>query len=271
VVREQLLEVDGRRIRWLESGAGWPVLLVHAFPLNADMWRPQLERVPDGWRLIAPDLRGFGRSRLPNGPGAPVTSLDDYAEDLEALLDHLKMDELVIGGLSMGGYVTFALFRRSPDRFSGMLLADTKAEADTADGRTARVAMRTLLSERGPDGVADQMLPKLLSDATRAADPTLVDNTRRLIVSNHRDAIDQAIVAMMARPDSGPDLEKVSVPALVVVGEHDVLTPPADAERLHARMSRSILTVIPEAGHLANVERPTEFTRALHDFLVAHV
>jgi pimeloyl-ACP methyl ester carboxylesterase len=187
------------------------------------------------------------------------------------LLDHLKMDELVIGGLSMGGYVTFALFRRSPDRFSGMLLADTKAEADTADGRTARVAMRTLLSERGPDGVADQMLPKLLSDATRAADPTLVDNTRRLIVSNHRDAIDQAIVAMMARPDSGPDLEKVSVPALVVVGEHDVLTPPADAERLHARMSRSILTVIPEAGHLANVERPTEFTRALHDFLVAHV
>ena len=117
------------------------MLLVHAFPLNADMWRPQLERVPDGWRLIAPDLRGFGRSRLPNGPGAPVTSLDDYAEDLEALLDHLKMDELVIGGLSMGGYVTLALFRRSPDRFSGMLLADTKAEADTADGRTARVAM----------------------------------------------------------------------------------------------------------------------------------
>lgn len=271
MVREQLFDVDGRRIRWLENGAGWPVLLIHAFPLNADMWRPQLERVPEGWRLIAPDLRGFGQSRLPAGPGTPVASLDDYAADLEALLDHLNIDELVIGGLSMGGYVTLALFRRSPDRFSGMLLADTKAEADTADGRAGRVAMRALLNDRGPAGVADQMLPKLLSEATRAADPGLVDRTRGLILSNQRDAIDQAIVAMMARPDSGPDLEKVNVPALVLVGEQDALTPLADAERLHARMSRSILTVIPEAGHLANVERPTEFTRALHDFLVAHM
>ena len=115
------------------------------------------------------------------------------------------------------------------------------------------------------------MLPKCLSDATRAADPSLVDNTRTLILSNQSDAIDQAIVAMMARPDSGPDAEKVSVPALVLVGEQDVLTPPADSERLHARMPRSILTVIGEAGHLANLERPTEFSRALHNFLVAHV
>ena len=123
--------MNGWRTRWLESGAGWPVLLIHAFPLNAEMWRPQLDQVPDGWRFIAPDLRGFGGSRP---SGAPVASLDDYAADLEVLLDHLKIDEAVMGGLSMGGYVTFALFRRAPDRFTGMLLADTRSQADTAGG-----------------------------------------------------------------------------------------------------------------------------------------
>src|SRR6188768_4188416 len=114
MVRDLRATINGRKVRYLEAGSGWPVLLIHAFPLNADMWRPQLERVPEGWRLIAPDLRGFGQSRLPAGPGTPVASLDDYAADLEVLLDHLNIDELVIGGLSMGGYVTLALFRRSP-------------------------------------------------------------------------------------------------------------------------------------------------------------
>ena len=271
MIREQFLDVDGWRTRWLESGAGWPVLLIHAFPLNADMWRPQLDRVPDGWRFIAPDLRGFGRSRPSGAAGAPIASLDDYAADLEVLLDHLKIDEAVMGGLSMGGYVTFALFRRAPDRFTGMLLADTRSQADTPEGRAARLSMRAVLAEGGPSAVADQMIPKLLSDETRSREAELVERTRRLILANASDAIDQAIVAMMERPDSTPDVASVNVPVLVVVGEQDALTPPADAERLHAALPRSILTVIPGAGHLSNLERPAEFSRGLHDFLVAHM
>ena len=256
MIREQFLDVDGWRTRWLESGAGWPVLLLHAFPLNAEMWRPQLERVPDGWRFIAPDLRGFGRSRPSGAAGAPIASLDDYAADLEVLLDHLKIDEAVIGGLSMGGYVTFALFRRAPDRFTGMLLADTRSQADTPEGRAARLSMRAVLAEarsacrRRPDAAEAAVR------GTRSREPELVERTRRLILANASDAIDQAIVAMMERPDSTPDLASVNVPALVVVGEQDAMTPPADAERLHAALPRSILTVIPGAGHLSNLERP---------------
>ena len=112
MIREQFLDVNGWRTRWLEAGAGWPVLLIHAFPLNADMWRPQLERVPDGWRFIAPDLRGFGRSRPSGAAGAPIALARRLRCGPGSLLDHLKIDEAVIGGLSMGGYVTFALFRR---------------------------------------------------------------------------------------------------------------------------------------------------------------
>ena len=183
----------------------------------------------------------------------------------------LKIDELVIGGLSMGGYVSLALFRQVPDRFTALILADTKASADTLDGRAARLSMRELLATRGPAAVADQMLPKLLSEGTRSSRPDLMEETRRLILANTPSAIDQAIVAMMGRPDSTADLGRIQVPALVVVGEHDVLTPPSESEQLHGAISRSILTVIPHAGHLSNLERPAEFTLALDDFLAAHM
>ena len=269
MIRERYFEVGGQRTRFLEAGNGWPVLLIHAFPLNADMWRPQLERVPDGWRFIAPDLRGFG-PHPPQDPPAALT-LDDYARDLGLLLDELHIDDLVIGGLSMGGYVTFALFRQSPERFTGMLLADTRSQADTAEGRAARAKMRDLLAEHGPSAIADQMLPKLLSARSRAERPALVRETRRMIESNPAAAIDGALGAMMERPDSTGDLAHIPCPALVIVGEHDEVTPQADAERMRGEIPRSLLTVIPGAGHLSNLERPDEFSRALHDFLVAHM
>src|SRR5437762_7374410 len=120
MIRESHVRVSGRDVRFLEAGAGWPVLLIHAFPVNADMWRPQLERVPEGWRFIAPDVRGFGPEPVPSGSW----SLDDVAAEFAAFLDHLRLDRAVIGGLSMGGYVAMALLRRSPERFDGMILAD---------------------------------------------------------------------------------------------------------------------------------------------------
>src|SRR5918995_879513 len=165
-ITERFLETGGRRLAWLEAGAGWPVILLHAFPLKAEMWRPQLEAVPAGWRFIAPDLRGFGRAhlrRLMVEDGAPTLAVADYAADVLALMDALEIDDAVIGGLSMGGYVTFAMFRQAPARFAGMILADTRSQADTAQGREARVQLRALLAERGPSVVADQMLPKLFS------------------------------------------------------------------------------------------------------------
>lgn len=271
IVAERLLETGGRRLAWLESGAGWPVILLHAFPFKAEMWRAQLEAVPSGWRFIAPDLRGFGRahlSRLKVEEGAPPLTVDDYAADVAALMDALKLDDAVIGGLSMGGYVAFALFRQAPGRFAGMILADTRSQADTPQAREARVQLRALLAERGPSAVADQMLPKLLSPD---AAPEVVAAARQMIDSADAAAIDAAIGALMARPDSTPDLPRMTRGTLVIVGEEDAITPVADARAMQAAIPRSMLTVIPGAGHLSNLERPEIFSRALADFLSGHL
>ena len=272
---------------WLEAGAGWPVILLHAFPLNADMWRPQLAEVPAGWRLICPDLRGFGSlppeggshvvgheasangaiSWLPPSGGSAV-SVDDYAADILELMDCLEIDDAVIGGLSMGGYVTFAMHRQAPARFTGMVLADTRPQADTPQAREGRVKLREVLAAKGPRGVADEMLPKLLSPA---AGRDVVARTRMLIEGGDAAAIDAAIGVLMGRPDSTPGLAAISCAALIVVGEHDEITPPADARAMQQAIDRSTLCVIPGAGHLSSLEQPAAFSRGLGDFLLARL
>jgi pimeloyl-ACP methyl ester carboxylesterase len=247
---------------WLESGAGWPLILLHAFPLRAEMWRPQLEAAPSGWRFIAPDLRGFGDGPPPDGDG----SMDGYAADVCALMDALELDTSAIGGLSMGGYVAFAIHRQAPARCTRLILADTRAPADTPQGREGRIQMRGLLAEKGPTGVATQMLPKLLSPS---APPETVAVVRSMIESAHRAGVDAAIAALMSRPDSTPELARISCATLVTVGDGDALTPPADAEAMHRAITRSTLTVIRGAGHLSNLEQPATFSNALQDFLLS--
>jgi 3-oxoadipate enol-lactonase len=278
-IRERSMETDRCRISWLEAGAGWPVILLHAFPLNADMWRPQLAHVPAGWRFICPNFRGFGRIlppedlareqglfRSPSGDGA--LTIEDYAADALHFMDCLEIDDAVIGGLSMGGYVTFAMYRQAPARFHGMVLADTRPQADTPQGREGRVKLREVLAARGPAGVADQMLPKLLSPA---AGSDVVARTRALIEGADPAAIDAAIGVLMSRPDSTPGLAAIACATLVVVGEHDEITPPADARAMQEAIPRSTLCVIPGAGHLSSLEQPEGFSRALDDFLLARV
>lgn len=268
MIREHHVETPARRIRYLEAGAGWPVVLVHAFPLSADMWRLQLESVPDGFRFITPDVRGFG-GETP-GPAAQPT-MDDLAADVEALLNALEIERAVIGGLSMGAYIVFALFRRAPERFSGMILADARAQADTPEGRQARRAMSDLVRRDGPAAVADRMIPKLLGDTTHRDRPGVTAEVRRLILANSAAGIDGALHAMMTRPDSTPDLARISVPTLVIVGEEDVLTPVADSELLHQSIERSQLVVLDTAGHLSCLETPDEFSIALSNFLASNL
>jgi pimeloyl-ACP methyl ester carboxylesterase len=289
------MRVDARKTRtargeatWLEAGAGWPVVLLHAFPLHAEMWRPQLEQVPDCWRFIAPDFRGFGRRRFSEVPpeggnhgggnhgggnhgggnheGTWRCSMDTYAADVAALLDALEIEDATIGGLSMGGYVALALHRQAAHRFTGLVLADTRAQADTPDGRRGRTHMRERLAAGGARAVADDMLPKLLSDG---ASPVLRAHVRRMIETADPAGIDAAIVAMMERPDSTPRLPQISCTALIVAGELDTVTPPADAEAMQRAMPRARLTTIPGAGHLSNLEQPERFSRVLADFLLA--
>ena len=249
---------------WLEAGAGWPVVLLHAFPFSAEMWRPQLDRVPAGWRFIAPDLRGFGRFLPPEG-GSEMT-MDDYAADVLGLMDGLELEDVVVAGLSMGGYVSFAMKRQAPTRFTGLVLADTRSQADTPPAREMRQQLRELLRTGGPRGLAEQSLPKLFSDA---AGHDVISRTRTMIESAPASAIDAALVAMIGRPDSTPGLADITCSTLVVVGDHDVITPLADSEAMQRAIPRSTLCVIPGAGHLSSLEQPELFSRALSDFLLA--
>jgi pimeloyl-ACP methyl ester carboxylesterase len=257
------------RFRYLDvpaGGSGPPagtLVLVHAFPLNARMWEPQFPLAARGWRIVAPQLRA-----MDDGDGeTPATSMDDFAGDVVDLLGALQIDRAVIGGLSLGGYVTFGILRRAPQLFAGLILADTRAEADTPEGVEGRRRMLTLVAEQGPAGVADAMLPKLLTEDTLTRRPETAGRVRALMLASSADAIAGAVAAMMTRPDSTGLLEAIPCPTLVVVGEHDQLTPPALSEKMHRAIRGSELARIPGAGHLANFEQPEAFNDALGAFL----
>src|SRR5262245_42169129 len=223
------------RLRYLERAPAPAVrprgvlVLIHAFPLNARMFDAQLSLADGGWRVIAPQLRGFDGGA--NDP--PASTVDDYAGDVIDLLDTLHVDEAVIGGVSMGGYVAFAMFRHAPRYFQGILLADTKSPADTPEGVEGRKKMLRLVEEKGAAGVADEMLPKLLGQTTRRTRPEVVERTRGLILANSTQAIAGAVRALMTRPDSTPLLPTIHCPALILVGDEDTVTPKAAADDMH--------------------------------------
>lgn len=252
-------------MRWLEAGdpGGRPLVWLHAFPLGADMWRPQLDAVPAGWRLIAPDLAGFGGTADHDG----VPEIGDFARDIDALADHLRLERFVLGGLSMGGYAVFAYLRLNAARVTGVVLADTKSGADTLAAREGRQKMLDLVASKGVAAVADEMLPKLLGPTTLKSDPALAARVRALIEGNSPDGVSRAIKRLRDRPDSTPLLAAVSVPALVVVGEEDGITPVGEARAIAAALPEATLAVLPRAGHLSNLEASDAFAAALTPWL----
>jgi 3-oxoadipate enol-lactonase len=268
MIRESHLEHDGRRLRFLESGAGWPLVLIHSFPLSADQWRPQLDAPPPGWRMICPDVRGFGPSAT--HPTAQM-SMDLMARDVLALMDHLEIDRAMIGGLSMGGYVTFALLRIAPERFSGMILSNTRATPDSLDGKAGRDRMSKIVRTGGPAAVADDMIPKLLGETTHAARPQVEALVRRLIVSNSAEGIDGGLQAMKNREDATPLLDPFTGPVLVISGEEDTLIPAEESDAMAGRFQRVHALTLTAAGHLSNLEVPSDFSEVLHNFLHATI
>jgi pimeloyl-ACP methyl ester carboxylesterase len=254
--------IDGVQLAYRDEGTGRPLLLIHAFPLSGAMWDRQVAALASAYRVIVPDLRGFGASQIVPG----TVSLDQYADDLAGLLDQLGLGStpVAVGGLSMGGYIAFALLRRYRERVGALILADTRAQADTEDGRRAREQNARLAEEQGPAAIADQMLPKLFSPD--APEPLRAE-VRRMIEANDRAGIAAALRAMAVRPDSTPLLREISVPTLILVGSADALTPPSDAQAMHAAIAGSRLVELPGAGHVSNLEAPDAFNAAVDDLL----
>lgn len=259
----QRVTVNGVTLAVETRGEGPAVLFVHGYPFDRTIWRDQLEGL-EGYRRIAPDLRGMGESDAPDlGYGMPI-----YADDLAALLDALGVDDVVLCGLSMGGYVLFEFLRRWRERVRALILVDTRAEADSAEARRARDAAAASARENGAAAIAEAMLPKILAPATAQGAPDVVDRLRRMMAATPVAGIVGALAAMRDRHDSTGLLPTLAgLPTLVMVGEEDALTPPDAARRMAAAIPGARLVVIPGAGHLPPVERPSETTAGIRDFL----
>ncbi len=253
--------VNGTELSYRDSGTSKDVvLLLHAFPLHSGMWARQIAALEQRHRVLALDYRGLGKSAVP----PESFSMAMLAEDVRALLQHLRVERAGVAGLSMGGYLAFELYRQQPGLFRGLALCDTKASADTDEGKAGREKFARTALERGLGWVADEMLPKLLRPN---ADPAVVKEVRALITAGTPAGVAAAQRAMAGRPDSTATLVSVTCPVLIVVGEQDGLTPPAEAEKMLAAARGAKLVRIPGAGHLPCIENPDAFNQVLGAFV----
>lgn len=246
-----------------DEGAGVPVILIHAFPLNQTAWDDQVAALRKHCRTITLDLRGFGESDAPQGPYL----MDQMAADVRGVMSALDVDQAVLVGLSMGGYVSLAFYRNYPDAVRAMVLADTRASADTHAARERRLKSAERAEREGARAIAEDMVPLLLGRTALEKQPSVVERVRKMIEANSPQGIAGAQRGMAERRDSTYILPGIDFPVLIIVGSEDTLTPVAEAESLRNTIRGARLRVIEAAGHLSNMERPEEFGAVLTEFI----
>jgi pimeloyl-ACP methyl ester carboxylesterase len=258
------IDISGATLGVLDEGAGEPLVFVHGFPLDHTMWQGQIDVFSSRYRVLAPDLRGFGASDV---RGETMT-MEDFADDLAAMLDALGVGRpIALCGLSMGGYIAFRFAAKYASQLRSLILCDTRAAADSPEAAANRLKMAEQVLSKGAEVAANAMLPKLFGPRTVAERPELPAATRRVIESTKPAAIAAAQRGMAARPDSTALLPQIRVPTLVVVGEDDAIAPVAEMRGIAAEISGAEFVVVPAAGHMAPLENPTAFNAALEKFL----
>jgi 3-oxoadipate enol-lactonase len=259
----QRVAVNGVSLAVEVRGDGPAVLFLHGYPFDHTIWTHQVAAL-EGWCRIAPDLRGMGQSDAPD----LGYSMETYAADLAELLDLLGARDVVLVGLSMGGYVALEFLRRWRERVRALVLVDTRAEADSPEGRLARESSAAMAREQGAAAIAETMLPKVLGASTLSGAPTTVERVRAMMAATPVAGIVGALGAMRDRQDSTPLLgELAGLPTLVLVGDEDEVTPPAQAKAMAEAIPGASLVVIRSAGHVCPLERPVETTDAIVAFL----
>jgi pimeloyl-ACP methyl ester carboxylesterase len=261
-------------VAYQEQGQGQPILLVHGFPLDHSMWVEQIAALAKEYRVLAPDLRGFGQTPLAAGESeadqlaARGIEMHQYAADLAAFLDALQIEEPVtFVGFSMGGYVAWQFWKRRPQRLRALVLCDTRAVADAEDAKKGRLEMAEHVCDWGSSRVADMMLPKLLAAQSLAQKPQVVEAARQVIQSTDPRAIAAAQRGMAARPDVTEWLPRMDLPALVLVGAEDAISRVEEMQQVAEAMPRAEFKVIANAGHMAPVENPEEVNTAMARFM----
>jgi len=249
-----------------DFGAGpRAVLLIHGHPFNRTMWAPQAELLRSRFRVIVPDLRGYGESPLDNG--SRETRLETFAADNLALMDALGIRTFILGGLSMGGQIVMEMVRQAPERIEALLLADTFAGLDSPERKQLRFTIADRLEREGMDAYAHEELPKMITPRNASDLPEVATHVMTMMRTTPPSGAAAALRGRAQRIDYLPLLNKIRVPTLIVVGREDVYTPVALAEELHANIGGSRLVIIEEAGHMPNLERPAAFNHALESFL----
>lgn len=255
--------IDGMTVGYTDQGNGTPLVFIHAFPLSKTMWQPQVEALEKAYRVITIDLGGHGESDI-----VPWNdSLDGYAKNIIRLLDYLEIAQAVFVGLSMGGYTIFSIYRHYGNRVKAMVLADTRAQADTEEEKAGRQSMAEVAFKDGGSAIADIMIPKLLAPSTIEQCPEMAEQVRQMILHTSTAGIVVDLVAMATRHDSTDLLPTITCPTLVIVGEDDQATPVAESEYMAQRIPEATFVTIPHAGHLSNFEQPVAFNQALKSFL----
>lgn len=260
----QRARIRGIEMAYEVEGSGQAVVLLHGFPFNRKMWRAQVEALSDRYRVITPDLRGFGETSAESEQPA---TMREMAEDLAALMDELGIERFILGGLSMGGYVAFAFYRHFPLRVRNLILADTRPQSDTDEARENRERQAQQALSEGIGGIVEAMLPKLLAPETFSERGGVVEELRAMMLGTDPRGAAAALRGMAERPDQTHLLARILAPTLIIVGGEDQLTPLKDAQLMHREIRGSRLEVIEGAGHVSNMERPAEFNRALRLFL----
>jgi len=261
----QRLRSDDAEIVYEIVGSGPPVVLLHPFPVHHEFWNPIVPVLSSRYGLILPDLRGHGDSEIGQGPA----SMEKHARDLARLLDAASVVKAAFVGVSIGGYVLFEFWRQFRGRVNALALCDTKPQADTAEGRANRLKVAADVLEQGTDPFIESMIPKLMGRTTLSTRPDLLDGARRMMRKMSPEDVSLVQRGMAERPDSVADLKTINVPALIVIGDEDILATPADGELMRQNIAGSQLKIIPKAGHFAPWEQPDAVGPLLRQFLDA--
>ncbi|MBS1271812.1 MAG: 3-oxoadipate enol-lactonase 2 [Candidatus Marinimicrobia bacterium] len=258
------VEVNGIELNYDDQGEGVPLILLHGFPFDRNLWYDQVQALKDHCRIITPDLRGFGESGAPEEP----VSMSQYAADVVALMDLLKIDQAIIGGLSMGGYVSLAIAEQYPERLLGLILSNTKAAKDTAAQRQNRYNTSEKTNYDGTEFLVKDLLEKVLCEETLAEKQDVVEYTQQMMRRQPGSAVRGALAGMAERKDREFILSEIEVPVLVIAGMKDTLIPVFDSKMMVREMPHAHLEIIDESGHLSNLEQPDLYNKILLRFVL---
>jgi 3-oxoadipate enol-lactonase len=255
-------------INYIEHGSsrGLPVVFIHGFPFSHMMWKPQMRELPNDIHAIAYDVRGHGSSDVGDGQ----FTIELFVDDLIALLDHLTLEKVVLCGLSMGGYIALRTIERYPNRIRGLVLCDTKSEPDTNEAKVNRSTTMKVIKQSGVQVFVEDFVRSIFFRKTFVNNPDAVEYIRQIIYRNSSLGICGTLLALASRTDTTQILHSINVPTCIIVGEHDKLIPLPGVQAMHAAINGSELHILPNAGHMSNIENTQDFNERFFAFLKKH-